>query len=68
MSYKSARLATGMSVREAAKRLLVTDAAIYMWETGQMNPRADRLPEIAALYGVSVDELLAGKEEDHDLH
>lgn len=63
MGYKRARLAAGMSVREAAKRLLVSDAAIYMWEAGQMNPRADRLPEIAAVYGVTVDELLAGKEE-----
>lgn len=63
MGYRSARLAAGMSVREAAKRLSVTDAAVYMWETGQMNPRTDRLPEIASVYGVSVDELLAGKED-----
>ena len=41
----------------------MTDAAVYMWETGKQAPRASRLPEIAELYGCTVDELLK-KEAD----
>ena len=58
MSFRSARLAAGLSVRQVIEKLKVTDAAVYMWETGTQAPRASRLPEIAELYGCTVDELL----------
>ena len=63
MSFRSARLAAGLSVRQVIEKLKVTDAAVYMWETGTQAPRASRLPEIAELYGCTVDELLK-KEDD----
>lgn len=56
-------LAAGLSVRQVIEKLKVTDAAVYMWETGTQAPRTSRLPEIAALYGCTVDELLR-KEDD----
>ena len=40
------------------KALNVSDAAVYQWETGAFLPSTKRLPEIAKLYGVTVDELL----------
>lgn len=63
MGFKSARLAAGLSVREVMERLGVSDVAVYMWETGAQMPRASRLPDIAKLYGCTVDDLLAAVEE-----
>lgn len=62
MGFRSARISAGLSVVEVAERLNVSDAAVYMWETGRQNPRVSKLSEIAKLYGVTVDELL--REED----
>jgi len=61
MGFKSAREAAGMAITEAAEKLGVSRQAIYYWETGEMLPEAVRLPKIAALYNVTIDELL--KEE-----
>ena len=63
MSFRGARISAGLSVLDVAEKLKVSDAAVYMWETGKLHPRASRLPEIANLYGVTVDELL---REDED--
>ena len=61
MSFAKARKAAGLSVAESARRLGVTPAAICQWESGETFPDGRRLPEIAKVYGVTVDELL--KEE-----
>lgn len=61
MGFRSARLQAGLSVSQVMKVLSVSDAAIYQWETGETTPNAKRLPEIARLYGVTVDELLSDK-------
>lgn len=64
MSFRSARHKAGFSVQQVADALKISDVAVYYWETGQQAPRASRLPEIAALYGCTVDELLKPDEED----
>lgn len=56
--FRRMRQAAGFSAKEAAEKLGVTDVSVYMWETGEWNPLAKRLPEIAELYGCTVDELL----------
>lgn len=61
MAFREARIAAGLSVASVMKALKVSDAAVYQWETGETKPTAKRLPEIAKLYGCTVDELL--KEE-----
>lgn len=63
MSFRGARISAGLSVLDVAEKLKVSDAAVYMWETGKQNPRVSKLTEIANLYGVTVDELL---REDED--
>jgi transcriptional regulator with XRE-family HTH domain len=35
-----------------------------MWESGSVNPTADKLPAIAALYGCSIDELYEPQEQE----
>jgi transcriptional regulator with XRE-family HTH domain len=62
VNFKKARLAAGLTVQEVIKALKVSDAAVYMWETGQMTPKASRLREIADLYGCTIDELLREDE------
>ena len=63
MGFKQARINAGLSVRQVMKALNVSDAAVYQWETGINLPSAKRLPEIAKLYGTTVDELLKGNGE-----
>ena len=46
--------------QEAAARLGVTDKSISKWETARGLPDITVLPALAQLYGVTVDELLAG--------
>lgn len=62
MGFRSARLAAGLSVSNVMEALKVSDAAVYQWETGVTIPNGKRLPEIAKLYGCTVDELLKQEE------
>ena len=63
MSFRKARLAAGLTVRDVMNALGVSDAAVYMWETGKMAPTAKRLVAVARLYGCTVDELLKEDEK-----
>lgn len=54
---------------EVAKILGVVPSAVSKWERGLAKPRADKLVEIAKLYGCTVDELLVdetGDDEEED--
>ena len=62
MSFLSARLKSGLSQAAVAKELGVSAPSVSQWETGSTWPKADRLLEVAALYGCTVDELLAPDE------
>lgn len=56
--YKVLREKAGLSVRQVMEALNVSDAAVYFWETGANAPSTKKLPDIAKLYGCTVDELL----------
>ena len=58
MGFKNARINASLTVKQVQERLGVSDATVYLWETGKMFPRVSRLIEIADLYGVTVEELL----------
>ena len=49
--------------QEVAKRLGVKPGAVSKWETGRTMPRVDKLPAIAKLYGCTVEELLADRQQ-----
>ncbi len=57
----------GLTQRELAEKLQVTDKAVSRWETGKGLPETSLLKPLGNLLGVSVGELLAGKtiEEEH---
>ncbi len=66
MSFLSARTRAGYSQRRVAKEIGISDAAVSMWETSKTRPRAALLPQLAKLYGCTVDELLSEASTDQD--
>ena len=56
------RCKTGMTQAEMAERLGVTNKAVSKWETGKSKPTTNTLRKMAALFGLSVDELLKIRE------
>ncbi len=59
MRLKEIRKRAGLTAKDTALALGVTFQNVYNWENGSYLPPAKRLPEIAKLYGCTVDELLA---------
>ena len=53
----------GLTQRALAGLLHVSDKAVSKWETGASVPETKTLRKLAAVYGVSVDELLTLREE-----
>ncbi len=48
----------GWTQQDIAKHLHVTKAAVSKWETGQSYPDALLLPQLAALFGITLDALV----------
>ena len=57
-----ARKAKGLTQKELAERLHVTDKAVSKWETGRGFPDIKVLPVLAAELGISLAELLQAQE------
>ena len=55
-----------LSQAELAERLHVTDKAVSRWETGRGMPGLDSLEPLSEALGLSVSELLSGKELTND--
>ena len=54
----------GMTQMELAEKIGVTDKAVSKWERNLSCPDINSLPNLAALFGVSVDELMQLKKEE----
>lgn len=61
---KQLRETSGMTQTELAQRLGVGQSTIAMWETGESFPRTDKLPELAKIFGCTIDELFATEEKE----
>ena len=69
LQLRKYREAAGLTMRETARRLYISSPAYSNWENGKAMPTADKLPAIAELFGVSIDELYgrgAGRMPPHD--
>ena len=58
------RISIGLTQNELAERLGVTNKAVSKWENGKSKPTTDTLRKMAALFGISVNELLKIREEE----
>ena len=56
-----ARKNCGLTQAQVAEKLFLTTQSISSWECGNSVPDTEKVPEIAALYGVTADWLLSGK-------
>ncbi len=56
-----ARKNRGLTQGQVAEKLYITTQSVSAWECGNSVPDTEKLPELAALYGVSTDWLLSGK-------
>ena len=58
-NYRKAREKSGIKAEKAASELSVSITTLFSWERGNTSPDADKLKDMARLYGVSVNHLLA---------
>ena len=61
-NIKRLRKAKGLSQKELAEKLNVIDKTISRWECGYGLPDVNLLPEIAKIFGVSIEELIGEGE------
>lgn len=54
------RMSQGLSQKELAAKLGVSDKAVSKWENGRSKPQNETLLAAAKLFGISTDELLTG--------
>ncbi len=57
---KSKRVEAGLSQKQLAEIMGVTQAAIANWETGGVYPRASQLPALAEALNCTIDDLYNG--------
>ena len=56
------RRSQGLSQEELAEKLGISRQSVSKWERNESLPEADKLPLLARIFSVSVDQLLTGEE------
>lgn len=56
-----------LTQKQLAERLNVSDKAVSRWETGKGYPDVSSLAALSEIFGVTVNELLAGKRIENDI-
>ena len=56
------RMQLGLSQRQVARLLHLSDKAVSKWENGKAKPSTDTLRKLSELYKISIEELLQRKE------
>ena len=54
---RARRKAAGLTIEALSLRMGVTRQTVFNWESGARLPSADKLPEIAAALGCTIDDL-----------
>ena len=57
----------GWTQNELAEKLQVSDKAISKWESNKGDPSIEFLPVMAELFGVTLDYLMTGKEQEEKI-
>lgn len=58
------RKANGLTQKQLAEKLCVSDKAVSRWERDETMPDLSLIPVIAEIFGVTTDELLRGQRKD----
>ena len=58
VSMRAARVNANLTQTEAAKELQIGIRTLQNWETGASSPRADKMPQICALYGCRIEDII----------
>ncbi len=58
MTLKAARVNAGLTQKEAAAALGISNKTLCNWENGISFPKADKVEKICSLYGVSYDNII----------
>lgn len=58
ISLASARVNAGLTQKEAAQKLNVSNRTLWQWEKGYTIPKADKIDAICALYNIPYDNLI----------
>jgi len=58
------RKEAGITQKELAEKLMISDKAVSRWETGKYMPDLDTIPVLCDELGITVNELLCGKQLD----
>ena len=58
ITLKAARVNAELTQAEAAKELKVGIRTIQNWESGMSSPRADKMPDICALYKCTMNDII----------
>ena len=65
---RKVRRTCGMTQKQLAEALGVTQGAVSQWETGRGGPSAKMLKPLADVLGVTVDDLLEAGEDETSNH
>lgn len=57
ITLKAARVNAGLTQKEAAKALDISNVTLGKWENGKAAPRVEKIDAICALYGTDYDSL-----------
>ena len=57
------RKSSGLTQSQLAKKLNISDKAVSRWESGIGYPEITQFPELAKIFGVTVDYLLTGERK-----
>ena len=57
ISLKAARTNIGLTQKEVAEKLEVSNGTVCNWENGVSYPNAEQIEKICALYGLSYDNI-----------
>jgi len=61
MDLQKIRKAAGLTQTEVARTMDVDVSTVGHWEAGDIMPRAAKLPELADMFGCTIDELFGRK-------
>ena len=58
MSLRAARVNSGITQKEAAKKLGISNSTLGKWEKGTSFPNVKKLDERCELYGITYNDLI----------